>query len=114
MSTRPTRSRSRDESGVIAVLVALMAIVLLGIAALAVDMGNAYARKRLDVTDESDFASHLAIDASTRNGIVANNSQLSLVQVYAFSADALPATADATGSTLPYLGAGPRVVRLVE
>ncbi|MBA2456642.1 MAG: pilus assembly protein [Nocardioidaceae bacterium] len=66
------------------------------------------------ITDESDFASHLASDASTRNGIVANNSQLSLVQVYAFSADALPATADATGSTLPYLGAGPRVVRLVE
>ncbi|MDQ3056053.1 MAG: pilus assembly protein TadG-related protein, partial [Actinomycetota bacterium] len=55
MSTRPTRSRSRDESGVIAVLVALMAIVLLGIAALAVDMGNAYARKRL-VQTEVDLA----------------------------------------------------------
>jgi hypothetical protein len=36
----------RGDSGVISVVVAIMSLVLLGTAAIAVDMGNAYARKR--------------------------------------------------------------------
>ncbi len=66
------------------------------------------------LTDESEFARHLSSDASTRNGLVAQQSQLSLVQVYAFSADALPETTVTSGPTEAYLGTGPRVVRLVE
>ena len=43
MSTmRPERS----ESGAVAIMVAIMALVLMGTAALAVDMGQAFTRKR--------------------------------------------------------------------
>jgi len=54
MSRSRPRPR-RDDSGVISVIVAIMSLVLLGTAALAVDMGNAYARKRL-VQTEADLA----------------------------------------------------------
>ena len=42
----PVRRRRRDESGAVAVLVALLAVVLFASAALSVDLGNAWARKR--------------------------------------------------------------------
>lgn len=45
MRVRLTRA-GRDDSGAIAILVALLAVVLIGMAAFAVDLGNAYAVKR--------------------------------------------------------------------
>ncbi len=48
-------SRNQSEHGVIAVIVAISAVLLLSIAALAVDLGNAYSRKR-DVQSQADFA----------------------------------------------------------
>ena len=40
------QGRTRSEKGAIAIMVALLATVLFGCAALAVDMGNAWSRKR--------------------------------------------------------------------
>ena len=45
----------RDERGAYALLTAILAIVLMSIAALAVDIGNAVARKS-DVQGQADFA----------------------------------------------------------
>lgn len=47
-------SRQRRESGAVAVLVAILSIVLFGVAALAVDLSNAFVRKR-DVQRQADF-----------------------------------------------------------
>ncbi len=49
------RAFRRREGGVVSVVVALVSLVLLGTAALAVDMGNAYSRKR-QVQTEADLA----------------------------------------------------------
>lgn len=49
------RSKIRDESGAYAVLFGLLVVVLASIAALAVDLGNAMARKA-DVQAQADFA----------------------------------------------------------
>lgn len=48
-------TRARDQRGAYSVLFALLAVVLLGVAALAVDLGNAYARKS-DSQGQADFA----------------------------------------------------------
>lgn len=50
-----TRRRTNSEDGAVAVLVAILAIVLFAAGALAVDLGNAYARSRA-VQLEADFA----------------------------------------------------------
>ena len=39
------RTRTRDESGAIAVMFALLALVLLGVSALAIDIGHVYAKR---------------------------------------------------------------------
>lgn len=44
-------TRRRDERGATAILFALMAVVLIGVGALAVDIGNAYAKRSLLQTD---------------------------------------------------------------
>ena len=49
------RPPSKDESGVVAVVAAITALVLIGICAFAVDLGNAFSRKR-DVQSQADFA----------------------------------------------------------
>lgn len=53
MST-PTRRRDRD-SGAVAIMVAVLAVVLMTVAALSVDLGNAWARKRA-VQTQADLA----------------------------------------------------------
>jgi hypothetical protein len=45
----------REESGAVAVLVTILAVVLIGVGALAVDLGNAFARKRVSQT-QADLA----------------------------------------------------------
>lgn len=45
------RSRRRDEGGAVALLVALLAVVLMGLGAVAVDIGHAYAKRSLLQTD---------------------------------------------------------------
>lgn len=52
MRTRAPRS---DESGLIALLVAFLAVVLFGVGALAIDLGNAYTRAR-SIQNQADFA----------------------------------------------------------
>ncbi len=47
--------RRRDERGSVAILVSLMAVMLMGVAALSVDLGNGVTRKR-DVQRQADFA----------------------------------------------------------
>lgn len=61
------RARERTEQGAVAILVAIMAVVLFGMAAFAVDMGNAWARKR-DLQTQADLAAlagaaHLSSDS---------------------------------------------------
>jgi len=48
-------ARGRDERGAVAVIYALLAVVLVGMAAMAVDLGNGIARKS-DVQGQADFA----------------------------------------------------------
>lgn len=45
----------RDQAGAVAVVTAILAVVLIGVAAVAVDLGNAFARKRL-VQTQADLA----------------------------------------------------------
>src|SRR5680860_369223 len=47
--------RDRDESGAVAIMVALMVVVLVSVAALAVDLGSAFVVKR-EVQKRTDFA----------------------------------------------------------
>lgn len=54
MTTRPVR-RHRDEKGAVAIMVAILAVLLLIAGALAVDIGNAWARKR-DMQTQADVA----------------------------------------------------------
>lgn len=76
MIRRSPRTQRVREDGAVAVLVAIVSLVLLGTAALAVDMGNAYARKRL-VQTEVDLATLAggaklpAADAATKATAVA-------------------------------------------
>ena len=52
MSSRGSLRRGRrDERGAVAILFAVLAVVLLGVGALAVDLGQAYAKKSLLQTD---------------------------------------------------------------
>lgn len=52
MSTRRTlRQGTRDDRGAVAILFAVLAVVLLGVGAFAVDLGQAYAKKSLLQTD---------------------------------------------------------------
>lgn len=53
--------RRRDEKGVIAVVFAIMALVIFGFAAIAVDLGNAYQRKR-EVQSQADLSALSAAD----------------------------------------------------
>ncbi|WP_261820124.1 TadE/TadG family type IV pilus assembly protein [Nocardioides sp. OK12] len=48
---RCTRRAGRDDRGAVAILFAVLAVVLLGVGALAVDLGQAYAKKSLLQTD---------------------------------------------------------------
>jgi hypothetical protein len=45
----------RDESGAVAIIVALLAVVLLGVSALTVDLGQGFVKKR-DIQKQTDFA----------------------------------------------------------
>jgi hypothetical protein len=48
-------AKKRDEAGVVAIMVALLAVVLLGVSALTVDLGQAFVKKR-DIQKQTDFA----------------------------------------------------------
>lgn len=55
MLQKPVRDRSRSESGAVAIMVALMAMVILGMAAVAIDVGQVYA-KRASLQSAADQA----------------------------------------------------------
>ena len=55
------RPPSKDESGVVAVVAAITALALIGVCAFAVDLGNAFSRKR-DVQSQADFAALAGAD----------------------------------------------------
>lgn len=67
------------------------------------------------ITDESSFAYKGCGCASSRNGIAASSTQISLLQVVAFNADSLPeTTVSGGGPSMPYVGSGPRLIRLIS
>src|SRR5688500_1112073 len=50
-----TRRSSQPESGAVAIVVAICALMLFAVAAIVVDLGNGFVRKR-DVQSQADFA----------------------------------------------------------
>lgn len=66
------------------------------------------------VTDESGTATNGASNATTQNGLMTTSTKLTALQVVAFSVKALPDSVSSNGSGIPYLGTGPRLIRLVE
>src|ERR1700685_2240268 len=76
----------RDESGAVIVLVAMMIVALIGLSALAVDIGNlAYAQRRLHaVTDMAALAGAEVINCGTGN--CATNSAITSATTYSGTA----------------------------
>ncbi|MCL8024825.1 TadE/TadG family type IV pilus assembly protein [Nocardioides bruguierae] len=68
MSTRRAARRSREDRGAVAVLVAILAVVLIGIGAFAVDLGQAYAKKSLLQTDVDVAAMAAAAELTQEDG----------------------------------------------
>jgi hypothetical protein len=67
------------------------------------------------ITDQPLWANgaNNAMDTTTNNGIVADSSGLRAVKVILFNVNALPQRDDG-GPVTPYLGSGPKFVRLVD
>jgi Flp pilus assembly protein TadG len=63
---RRLRSRRRDEGGAIAIMSAFLCVVLFGIAALTVDLGNAFAR-RTDTQTQADYGAFAAARMQTES-----------------------------------------------
>lgn len=75
MRVSPINRRSRDDCGVVAVVVAICSLLLLSVGALAVDMGNAWTQRR-EVQTEADLAAlaggaALPANTSTQRQVVA-------------------------------------------
>ncbi len=66
------------------------------------------------ITDESGAATSGASNATDQNGLTATSTKLTALQVVAFSGAALPDSVVSQGPGIPYLGVGPRLIRLVE
>lgn len=64
---KPIADRRRDESGAIAVMVALMAMVILGMAAVAIDMGQVYAKRSSlqSAVDQAVLAAAAELDGTS-------------------------------------------------
>jgi Flp pilus assembly protein TadG len=74
----------RDESGAVIVLVAIMIIALIGLSAMAVDVGNlAFAQRRLQsVTDMAALAGAEVINCSSSNSSCTTNSAVTAATTY--------------------------------
>ncbi|MCM0619230.1 TadE/TadG family type IV pilus assembly protein [Nocardioides bruguierae] len=68
MSTRRAARRSPEDRGAVAVLVAILAVVLIGIGAFAVDLGQAYAKKSLLQTDVDVASMAAAAELTQEDG----------------------------------------------
>jgi hypothetical protein len=66
------------------------------------------------ITDESVNASKGSSDATESNGVEVGSSKMTSLTVFQFDIDQLPEVVDTGGETMPYMGAGPKVVRLVR
>jgi Flp pilus assembly protein TadG len=66
------------------------------------------------ITDENPNAANGSSTASATNGLAAGSTNLDSVTVYAFPYSALPSEASGNSGEIPYIGAGPKIVRLVE
>jgi Flp pilus assembly protein TadG len=64
VSRRRIRIRRRDEGGAVAIITAMMCVVLFGIAALSVDLGNAFTR-RTDTQTQADYGALAAARLQT-------------------------------------------------
>lgn len=101
-------NRTRDnDTGAVAVVVAICATLLLGVGALAVDLGNAFARKRATQTD-ADFAAlaggaHLP-DASAAFDAAYDYLQRNLPGGGAMPAEAVLADGDVTNGEIDIVG----------
>lgn len=66
------------------------------------------------ITDETGPSTHGTSYATSQNGLVIQSSKLVGVKVVAINPAALPETADYDGPTIPYIGSGTKIVRLVD
>ena len=64
---KPIAERRRDEAGAVAVMVALMAMVILGMAAIAIDVGQVYAKRASlqSAADQAVLAAAAELDGTT-------------------------------------------------
>ena len=64
---KPIAERRREESGAIAVMVALMSMVILGMAAVAIDIGQVYAKRASlqSAVDQAVLAAAAELDGTT-------------------------------------------------
>ncbi len=66
------------------------------------------------ITNESTTAALGSSNASGGNGLSTSSNKLSYLRVVYFRLDAMPDLVVSDGETSPYIGTGPKVVRLVE
>jgi Flp pilus assembly protein TadG len=98
LSMSKRRRAQRDESGAVAIIVAVLIVIVLGIAALGVDLGNAMNRKQL-TQNSADFAA-----IAGANGLPATTT--STVQLVAdYLNDNQPASDSSTAECNPDAGA---------
>lgn len=90
--------RRHDESGVVAIVAALCAVVLFGTAAMAVDLGNAWARKRASQT-QADLAA-LAAGIMLPKGDAAHQAAIAAEVAAYFNRNSPDGTAPVTGAQL--------------
>lgn len=101
MSGLRPRSRTWDEQGTVAIIVALCAALLFSMAALTVDLGNAMVRKR-DVQSQADFAA-LAAGAKLAQGNTKSASDPAVLAVADYLTENQPQD-DRPGSMPPVTG----------
>jgi hypothetical protein len=97
--------RRRDDQGVIAVIVAIIAVMLLGVAALTVDLGQAYVTKR-GIQKQTDFAT-LAGAAGDDLPMTASGLGCSITSPDSYGGIAAKATDRAIIDTAAYLSTQP-------
>lgn len=105
MRSVPATRRRRDDAGAVAIIVAVLSVVLFSCAALSVDLGNAWARKR-DLQKQADVAVMAAAralpvkmsDTGARTRVV--EAAASSLLANPVSGQDLPTTADGIALTL--------------
>ena len=94
------RDRLRDDAGAVAILVAILSLVLFGLAAFVVDLGRARAA-RLELQSVADASALAGANAMYVNGIPNTANAAAAVKTYASVNYGIPVTAWDSGATTP-------------